>query len=140
MHVKVQFLCLLENQNTLHLLVFSILFRNLEQKKYSKDHHTPNTVHSFGDSVQVCKMHDYYCRIHKSFEQHFIPSHSSEASYYNGQTTILAKTYETNFSVSVKQSTVGKVQFKFLNSFLLVLTTFSFWEEDQVLGYDFMKI
>ena len=39
---------------------------------------------------------------------------------------ILAKIYETNFSVSVKSRITGKVQFQFLNSFLLVLTKFSF--------------
>ena len=31
--------------------------------------------------------------------------------------TILAKKYETNFSVTVKQRTTGNVQFQFLNSF-----------------------
>ena len=55
-------------------------------------------------------------------------------------TTILAKIYETNFSVSVKQRTTGKVQFQFLNSFLLVLTKFSFWEKDWALSYNSMKI
>ena len=54
--------------------------------------------------------------------------------------TILAKIYEANFNVSVKQRTTGKVQFQFLNSFLLVLTKFSFWEEDWALGYNSMKI
>ena len=48
-------------------------------------------------------------------------------------TTILAKIYETNFSVSVKKCTTGKVQFQFLNSF-------SFWEEDWALGYNCVKI
>ena len=46
------------------------------------------------------------------------------------RTAILAKIYETNFNVNVKQRTTGKVQFQFLNSFLLVLTKCSFWEED----------
>ena len=54
--------------------------------------------------------------------------------------TILAKIYETNFSVSVKLRTTGKVQFQFSNSFLLVLTKFSFWREDWTLGYNSMKI
>ena len=35
---------------------------------------------------------------------------------------------------------MGKVQFQFLNSFLLLLTKFSFWEEDWALGYNSMKI
>ena len=55
-------------------------------------------------------------------------------------TTILAKIYETNFSVSVKQCSTGKVQFQFLNSFLLVQTKFPFWEEDWTLGYNSIKI
>ena len=53
---------------------------------------------------------------------------------------ILVKIYETNFSVSVKWRTTGEVQFQLLNSFLLVLTKFSFWEEDWTLGYNSMKI
>ena len=51
----------------------------------------------------------------------------------DGKTTILAKIFETNFNVSVKKRTTGKVQFQFLNSFSLVLTKFSFWEEDWVI-------
>ena len=54
--------------------------------------------------------------------------------------TILAKIYETNFSVSVKLRTTGKVQFQFSNSLLLVLTKFSSWREDWTLGYNSMKI
>ena len=54
--------------------------------------------------------------------------------------TILVKIYETNFIVSVKQHTTGKVKFQFLISFLLVLTKFSFWEEDWALGYNSMTI
>ena len=38
--------------------------------------------------------------------------------------TILAKIYEANFSVSMKWRTTEKVQFQFLNSFLLGLTKF----------------
>ena len=44
------------------------------------------------------------------------------------------------FSVSVKEHDTGKVQFQFLNSFLLVLTKCSFWEEDWTLDYNSMKI
>ena len=54
--------------------------------------------------------------------------------------TILAGIYETNFSASVKMFTTGKVQFQFLNSVLLALAKFSFWEEDWALGYNSMKI
>ena len=45
-------------------------------------------------------------------------------------TTILAKIYETNFSVGVKQRTMGKVQFLIFSSLLLVSTKFSIWEKD----------
>ena len=55
-------------------------------------------------------------------------------------TTILAKIYQTNFSVNVKQRTTAKAQFQFLNSFLLAWTKFSFWDEDWALGYNSMKI
>ena len=34
------------------------------------DHHTPDTIDGFRDSVLVCKMYDYYCMIRKIFE-HF---------------------------------------------------------------------
>ena len=34
----------------------------------------------------------------------------------------------------------GKVQFQFLNSFLFLLTKFSFWEEDWALGYNSASI
>ena len=57
-----------------------------------------------------------------------------EEGYHTGQI------YETNFSVSVKYHTTRKVQFQFLNSFLLVLTKFSFWEEGWALDYNSMKI
>ena len=58
--------------------------REFGAKKYFKDHHTPNTIHGFGDSVLVCKMHDCYWNIRKNFEQHFIPSHRRKRS--NGKT------------------------------------------------------
>ena len=40
------------------LHVFSILFGKWEQKKYFAEHHTPDSIHGFGDSVLVCKMYD----------------------------------------------------------------------------------
>ena len=46
------------------------------------------------------------------------------------------KIFETNSSFHVKQRTTGKVQSLFLSSFLLVLTKFSFWEEEWALGYN----
>ena len=42
--------------------------------------------------------------------------------------------YEANYSLHGKDHTTRKVQFLFLLSFLLVLTKFSFWVEDWVLG------
>ena len=46
------------------------------------------------------------------------------------RTTTLAKIYETNFSIGVKERTTEKKQFLFFNSFLPALTKFSFREED----------
>ena len=40
--------------------------------EYFTDHHTPNAIRSFRDSVLVRIMHDCYSRIRKNFEQHFI--------------------------------------------------------------------
>ena len=37
------------------------------------DHHTPNTVHRFRDSVMVCQMHDCYCTISSKCFEHFHP-------------------------------------------------------------------
>ena len=54
--------------------------------------------------------------------------------------TILAKIYWAKFSVRMKYRTMEKVQFEVLNSFLLALTKFSFWEDYWVLGYFPMKI
>ena len=56
-------------------------------------------------------------------------------AYYNP-----AKIYETNFSVGVKKLTTGKVQFQYVNSFLLVSTKFSFWEEDCAQDHNSIKI
>ena len=52
--------------------------------------------------------------------------------------TAIHKIFETNSSFHVKQRTTGKVQFLFFSSFLLVLTKFSFWEEDWALDYNSM--
>ena len=54
--------------------------------------------------------------------------------------TTIHRTFEINASFHLKQRTTGKVQFLFFGSFLLVLTKFSFWEEDWALGYNSMKI
>ena len=42
--------------------------------------------------------------------------------------TTIHKIFETNSSFHVKQHIMGKVQFLFFSSFLLVLTKYSFWE------------
>ena len=50
------------------------------------------------------------------------------------------KIFETNSCFHVKTSfTTGKVQFLFFRGFFLLLTKFSFWEEDRVLYYNSMK-
>ena len=53
--------------------------------------------------------------------------------------TITGKIFETNSGFHVKQRTTGKVQFLFSRSILLVLTKFSFWEEDWALRYNSMN-
>ena len=45
-------------------------------------------------------------------------------------TTTSHKIFQTNSSFDVKQRTTRKVQFLLVSSFLLILTKFSFWEED----------
>ena len=52
---------------------------------------------------------------------------------------IIHKIFETNSSFHVKQRTTGNVWFLFFKRFLLVLTKFSFWQEEWVLGYHSMK-
>ena len=53
--------------------------------------------------------------------------------------TTIHKLFVTNSSFRVKERSTGKVQFLFFSSSLLVLTKFSFWEEDWTLGYNSMK-
>ena len=39
------------------------------------DHHTPDTIHGFSDSILVCKTRDCYCTIRKNIELfHSFPS------------------------------------------------------------------
>ena len=52
---------------------------------------------------------------------------------------IIHKVLETNSSFHVKERTTGKVQFLFFRKFLLLLTKFSFWEEDRGLGNNSVK-
>ena len=49
------------------------------------------------------------------------------------------KIFEKNSSFHVKQRTTGKLQFLFSRRLLLVLTKFSFWEENWPLGYTSIK-
>ena len=53
--------------------------------------------------------------------------------------TTIQKILETNSSFYTTQRTTGKVEFLFFSSFKLILTKFSFWQEDQALGYNSMK-
>ena len=55
------------------------------------------------------------------------------------QVTIIHKVLETNSSFHVKERTTGKVQVLFFRKFLLLLTKFSFWEEDRGLGNNSVK-
>ena len=55
------------------------------------------------------------------------------------QVTVIHKVLETNSSFHVKERTTGKVQFLFFRKFLLLLTKFSFWEEDRGLGNNSVK-
>ena len=64
---------------------------------------------------------------------------SGEQQRQQFEATTIHKIFETNSSFHVKQRTTGKVQFLFFSRFLLVLTKFSFWEEDWALGYNSMK-
>ena len=50
--------------------------------------------------------------------------------------TMIHKIFETNFSFHEKQR---KLQFLFFRKFLLVLTKFSFWEEDEALENNSMQ-
>ena len=59
--------------------------------------------------------------------------------YYQNEPTTIHRIFETKSTFHVKQRTTGKVQFPFVSSFLLVLTKFSFSEEDWALGYNSMK-
>ena len=59
-------------------LAFAGFFRPVWEfgvTKYFTDDHTPYTMHGFGHSVLVCRIHEY-------FEQHTIPSHSSDKRSY----------------------------------------------------------
>ena len=50
-------------------------FWELGIRQYFTDHHTPYAIDGFEDSVLVCEIHDFCCRIRKNFEEHVSPSH-----------------------------------------------------------------
>ena len=52
--------------------------------------------------------------------------------------TIIHKIFETNSRFHVKKRAMEKAFFVFFRSFLLVLTKFSFWQEDWALAYHSM--
>ena len=66
-------------------------------------------------------------------------SDDRKLTIFSVQPTTIQKIFETNSSFHMKQRTTGKVHFLFLSSFLLVLTKFSFWEEDWALGHNSNK-
>ena len=55
------------------------------------------------------------------------------------ESTINHKIFETKSRFHVQQCTTGRIQFLFFRRFFLVLTKFSFREEDQALGKKTMK-
>ena len=57
---------------------------SLRQTNFT-DHHTPDAIKGFSDSVLVCKIHDYYCTIRKLFE-HF-------HSFSSGLLTLMKRNY-----------------------------------------------
>ena len=60
-------------------------------KTNSTDHHTPDTINGFRDSVLVCKMYDCYCTISKNFE----PFHSFSSGFLiKRQAIAMVRPYE----------------------------------------------
>ena len=64
------------------------------------------------------------------------------SAFWNLFTTsiISRKISETNSSFRVKYRTTGNVLLLFFGTFLLVLTTFLFWQAEWALGYHFLKL
>ena len=54
-------------------------------------------------------------------------------------TRAIGKIYEKNLRFRIKYCSRGKVQYLVLSNFLLVLTIFSFWEEDWTLNFNSME-
>ena len=54
---------------------FFDLLREIGARKYFTDHHTPNTINGFGDSVLVYKYTTVTVEYAKNFEQHVTPSY-----------------------------------------------------------------
>ena len=59
--------------------------------------------------------------------------------YFRGVPTIIHKIFETNSSFHMKYCSTRKVKRLFFKSILLVLTKFSFWQEEWTLGYHSMN-
>ena len=59
------------------------------------DHHTPNSIGGFSDSVAVFKMHDCYCTIHKNFE-HFHSFSSGLLTLITRQVIAMVRLNEKN--------------------------------------------
>ena len=63
----------------------------------------------------------------------------SEVAWGNLEAKTIHRIFETNSSFDVNQRTTGKVQILSFKVFLLVITKFSFWQEDWALVYHSMK-
>ena len=119
---------------------FFFLYLQFSQSKHSPISHNLSHSHSQSLGFQINLLSHIPLSINSLYSHLYLSSFQHCLLLQTLAFTILAKIDETNFSVSVKQHTTGKVQFQFLNTFTLVLTKFSFWEENWALGYSSMKI
>ena len=60
-------------------------------------------------------------------------------SFVHFKTTIMDKLFDKNFKFHVKSCAPEKLQYLVFSNFLLVVAKFLFWEENWVLGYNFMQ-
>ena len=90
---------------------------------------------------EVSKLSSTYAMLESRFIFYFVFFHFIFFDFRLHLTiaTSTDKIFEKNSSFHVKQRNMGKVQFLFSRSLLLVLTKFSFREEDWTLGYTSMK-
>ena len=54
------------------------------------DHHTPDTIHGFSDSILVCKTRDCYCTVRKNIELF----HSFPSRYQGMHAIAIVRPYE----------------------------------------------